>query len=82
MNAHRADRRTLLLAGGGRSAALPLAAAGTGQAQAAGPAERAATGVTGLTTRSPLVEQRADPFITRPVDGMYYLTGSVPAYDA
>jgi GH43 family beta-xylosidase len=34
-----------------------------------------------LTTRNPLVEQRADPFITRPVDGMYYMTGSVPEYD-
>lgn len=77
MNAHRPDRRTLLLAGGGLATGFPLAAAG--QVQAAGPAERSAT--TGLTTRSPLVEQRADPFITRPVEGMYYLTGSVPAYD-
>jgi len=34
-----------------------------------------------LTTRNPLVEQRADPFITRPLGGMYYLTGSVPEYD-
>jgi GH43 family beta-xylosidase len=34
-----------------------------------------------LPTASPLVEQRADPFITPPTDGMYYLTGSVPEYD-
>ena len=34
-----------------------------------------------LPTRNPLVEQRADPFITPPTDGMYYLTGSVPEYD-
>lgn len=77
MNLHRPDRRTLLLAGTGLAAATALPMAAAGQAQAATPAEPA---VLGLTTRNPLVEQRADPFITRPVDGMYYLTGSVPAY--
>ena len=35
----------------------------------------------GVPTTNPLVEQRADPFISRPVDGMYYFTGSVPEYD-
>ncbi|GAA2558752.1 family 43 glycosylhydrolase [Winogradskya consettensis] len=29
----------------------------------------------------PLISQRADPFITRPVAGQYYFTGSVPEYD-
>ncbi|MEV4701974.1 glycoside hydrolase family 43 protein [Actinoplanes sp. NPDC049316] len=29
----------------------------------------------------PLIAQRADPFITRPVAGTYYFTGSVPEYD-
>ena len=35
----------------------------------------------GVTTPDLLVEQRADPFITRPVAGTYYFTGSVPEYD-
>lgn len=30
---------------------------------------------------SPLIEQRADPFIYKHTDGFYYFTGSVPAYD-
>jgi GH43 family beta-xylosidase len=35
----------------------------------------------GVPTVDPLVTQRADPFITHPVAGMYYFTGSVPEYD-
>ncbi|MFD3609518.1 family 43 glycosylhydrolase [Streptomyces atroolivaceus] len=31
--------------------------------------------------RNPLVEQRADPHITRHTDGRYYFTASVPEYD-
>ncbi|MEV4131767.1 family 43 glycosylhydrolase [Dactylosporangium sp. NPDC049742] len=34
-----------------------------------------------VPTRNPLIERRADPFITHPVRGMYYFTGSVPEYD-
>ena len=30
---------------------------------------------------SPLIEQRADPFIYKHIDGYYYFTGSVPSYD-
>lgn len=30
---------------------------------------------------SPLIEQRADPFIYKHVDGYYYFTGSYPEYD-
>lgn len=30
---------------------------------------------------SPLIEQRADPFIYKHTDGYYYFTGSVPAYN-
>ena len=82
------DRRTLFRAGGVAAAvtALPTAsaAASSGLASAtAGLASKPAAPApaAGLTTRNPLVEQRADPFITRPVDGMYYLTGSVPEYD-
>ncbi|TDB74705.1 family 43 glycosylhydrolase [Micromonospora sp. KC723] len=37
--------------------------------------------VYGVTTVDPLIRQRADPFITLPVDGTYYFTGSVPEYD-
>ncbi|WP_228122585.1 family 43 glycosylhydrolase [Saccharothrix syringae] len=76
------DRRSLFRAGGalavvGGLSTAAAAASGPAAAEGAGrgPAED------GLPTRNPLVEQRADPFITRPVDGMYYLTGSVPEYD-
>jgi GH43 family beta-xylosidase len=31
---------------------------------------------------TPLIEQRADPFIYRHTDGYYYFTASVPAYDS
>ena len=59
------DRRTLFKAGGVVAAVSALPAAVPGVAAAApGPSGP-------LTTRNPLVEQRADPFITRPVDGMY-----------
>ncbi len=71
------DRRSLFRAGGVLAAAstLPLTAAAP-TAAATQKGDKPA-----LTTRNPLVEQRADPCITRPVDGMYYLTGSVPEYD-
>jgi GH43 family beta-xylosidase len=69
------DRRSLFRAGGVLAAASAIPAVTTATAEAAPAAPPA------LTTRDPLVEQRADPFITRPVDGMYYLTGSVPEYD-
>ncbi|HEV2782261.1 MAG TPA: family 43 glycosylhydrolase [Actinophytocola sp.] len=70
------DRRTLFRAGGVAAAAsaLPVTAA---SAQEPDRGDRAPA----LTTRNPLVEQRADPFITPRIDGMYYLTGSVPEYD-
>jgi len=31
---------------------------------------------------SPIVEQRADPFVYKHTDGYYYFTGSVPSYDS
>jgi GH43 family beta-xylosidase len=72
------DRRSLLRTGGVLAAtgALVSAAPAAGSATGAAPAPAAE-----LPTRNPLVEQRADPFITPPTDGMYYLTGSVPEYD-
>ncbi|WP_313887889.1 family 43 glycosylhydrolase [Lentzea alba] len=70
------DRRSLLLGAGG-----VLAATGTMSLAASAPVVAAPEPSAELPTRSPLVEQRADPFITPPTDGMYYLTGSVPEYD-
>jgi GH43 family beta-xylosidase len=55
--------------------------AATGALTSAAPVATAAEPVAEVPTRNPLVEQRADPFITPPTDGMYYLTGSVPEYD-
>lgn len=37
--------------------------------------------VPGARYRNPLIEQRADPHITRHVDGRYYFTASAPEYD-
>ena len=34
-----------------------------------------------MTVLSPLIRQRADPYIHKHTDGFYYFTGSVPAYD-
>lgn len=69
------DRRTLFRAGGAAAAVSAITMTAASNAAAAPSAQPA------ITTRNPLVEQRADPFITRPVNGMYYLTGSVPEYD-
>jgi GH43 family beta-xylosidase len=65
-------------------------AAGDTAAGAAGLAEGSATAggslppdadIYGVTTVNPLIQQRADPFITHRTAGMYYFTGSVPEYD-
>ncbi|HUQ55234.1 family 43 glycosylhydrolase [Lentzea sp.] len=69
------DRRSLLRTGG------VIAATGALASAAPLPAGAAAEPDPALPARNPLVEQRADPFITPPTDGMYYLTGSVPEYD-
>jgi GH43 family beta-xylosidase len=74
------SRRALLQAGLGVGAALPLGAL------SAAPSFAAVTNPTdaevyGVPATNPLVSQRADPFISRPVAGMYYFTGSVPEYD-
>ncbi|WP_158843560.1 family 43 glycosylhydrolase [Saccharothrix deserti] len=76
------DRRSLFRAGGALAVVGGLSASTAVAAESqpeAGTAAAAPGG--GLPTRNPLVEQRADPFITPPVGGMYYLTGSVPEYD-
>lgn len=71
------DRRSLFRAGGVIAATSALPATVPASAEEADRADRGPA----LTTRNPLVEQRADPFITRPINGTYYLTGSVPEYD-
>jgi GH43 family beta-xylosidase len=67
------SRRTLLRG----SLGLATAGAITGLGSSAG----AEPDATPITTMNPLIEQRADPFITHRVRGMYYFTGSVPEYD-
>lgn len=62
------SRRTLLRGG-------LLVAAGGALAVVAGPS------VASAAATEPLIRQRADPFITHPVRGLYYFTGSVPEYD-
>ncbi|MFI9526154.1 family 43 glycosylhydrolase [Micromonospora rosaria] len=78
--------RRMLLRGGLGVAATGLVAgfpAGAAAAPGAAPAAPAPTDadVSGVPTLDPLVTQRADPFVTHPVDGTYYFTGSVPEYD-
>ncbi|WP_233513649.1 family 43 glycosylhydrolase [Micromonospora craterilacus] len=75
------SRRTLLR--GGLGVAATGMVAGLSSAAFADPKAPARTDaeVYGVPTVDPLVERRADPFITHPVDGMYYFTGSVPEYD-
>ena len=74
------DRRSLLKGGLGVAATSLLLRPGTAWAERTRGVPSDAE-VYGVPTINPLVAQRADPFITRPVDGMYYLTGSVPEYD-
>ncbi len=64
-------RRTLVMGG------LAAAGAVAGLSSSA----RAERELPRVPTLNPLIEQRADPFITHPVRGMYYFTGSVPEYD-
>ena len=88
------SRRALLrgglgLAATGMVAGLPAAASAAPASAAPEPdgtaaglgAARSDAEISGVPTVNPLIEQRADPFITHPVDGMYYFTGSVPEYD-
>ncbi|MDG4830073.1 family 43 glycosylhydrolase [Solwaraspora sp. WMMD1047] len=84
------SRRTLLRGGLGAAAtglvaALP-ASAGAAGGSAPDPDAAGSAGVGdaqryAVPTANPLIERRADPFITHPVRGMYYFTGSVPEYD-
>ena len=66
------SRRAVLRGGLGLAAAGAAGAALPGRAHAA---------IAEVPTVDPLIEQRADPFITHPFRGTYYFTGSVPEYD-
>ncbi|MBM0226059.1 MULTISPECIES: family 43 glycosylhydrolase [Micromonospora] len=74
-------RRNLLRGGLGVAAAglvLPATARGAWAAPAPGPTDAE---IYGAPTTSPLMWQRADPFVTPRTDGLYYFTASVPEYD-
>ncbi|MGK5739313.1 family 43 glycosylhydrolase [Micromonospora sp. URMC 103] len=75
------SRRTLLRGGLGVAATglvLPTAARNAGAAPARTPTDAE---IYGAPTANPLVWQRADPFVTHRIDGLYYFTASVPEYD-
>ncbi|PPK94601.1 GH43 family beta-xylosidase [Kineococcus xinjiangensis] len=75
--------RRLLLAGGLGAAAATGLTVGASATVAAPPKGVPLTDaqIYGVPTLNPLVEKRADPFITPRTDGTYYFTGSVPEYD-
>lgn len=77
------SRRVLLRGGLGAATAGALVGLGAASSAAAPPgaAARSDAEIYGVPTVNPLIRQRADPFITHPVNGMYYFTGSVPEYD-
>lgn len=74
-------RRLLLGAGAGVGAGLVVPALPVTTSAAAPAAAPTDAEVWGVPTTDPLVEQRADPFVTPRTAGQYYLTGSVPEYD-
>ncbi|MET8151455.1 glycoside hydrolase family 43 protein [Actinoplanes sp. NPDC049668] len=69
------SRRTLLRGG------LGVAGVGALTAPALDRGTRTDAQIYGVPTADPLIEQRADPFITPRTGGRYYFTGSVPEYD-
>ncbi|MFC4065249.1 family 43 glycosylhydrolase [Actinoplanes subglobosus] len=73
------NRRTLLTGGAVGALAVVLPAGADGAPQA--PALPSDAEIYGVPTVDPLISQRADPWITKPVNGTYYFTGSVPEYD-
>ncbi|MCW6003320.1 family 43 glycosylhydrolase [Micromonospora sp. CPCC 205371] len=76
---HHINRRALLK--GGLGVAATGVVAGFSTSATAAPVPESDAEIYGVPTINPLIEQRADPFITRPVNGMYYFTASVPEYD-
>jgi GH43 family beta-xylosidase len=69
------SRRTLLRGG------LGVAGVGALASPAMDRKARTDAQIYGVPTTDPLIEQRADPFITPRIRGRYYFTGSVPEYD-
>lgn len=76
------SRRSLLRGGLGATAtALALRPGDALAGPQPGTLGRTDAEIYGVPTLNPLVERRADPFITRRVTGGYYMTGSAPEYD-
>ena len=77
------SRRTLLRGSLGVTAAGTVGALAASGAEGAPqpPASPSDATIYGVPTVDPLISRRADPWITRPVAGTYYFTGSVPEYD-
>ncbi len=75
------SRRTLLRGGLGVAATGMVAGLSSAAFADPKPGGGTDTEIYGVPTVDPLIARRADPFITHPVDGMYYFTGSVPEYD-
>ncbi|GIJ44884.1 hypothetical protein Val02_17700 [Virgisporangium aliadipatigenens] len=75
------SRRTLLRGGIGLAAVGAVAGSTASSVADAAPEPRTDAEIYGVTTKDPLVERRADPFVTHRISGMYYFTGSVPEYD-
>ncbi|MDQ7904100.1 family 43 glycosylhydrolase [Phytohabitans sp. ZYX-F-186] len=75
------DRRALLKGAAATGIVAGLATSTLARSAVAGDPDRSDAEIYGVPTADPLIEQRADPFITRRTGGMYYFTGSVPEYD-
>ncbi|BBH71412.1 hypothetical protein ACTI_80970 [Actinoplanes sp. OR16] len=77
------SRRTLLRGSLGVTTAGALAGLTTASADGSPRpgTPRTDAEIYGVTTKDPLISQRADPWITRPIGGTYFFTGSVPEYD-
>jgi GH43 family beta-xylosidase len=75
------DRRALLKGAAATGIVAGLSTSTLARSAAAGDQDRSDAEIYGVPTINPLIEQRADPFITRRLGGMYYFTGSVPEYD-
>jgi GH43 family beta-xylosidase len=74
------DRRALLKGAAATGIVAGLSAT-LARSATAGDEDRTDAEIYGVPTVDPLIEQRADPFITRRIGGTYYFTGSVPEYD-
>ncbi|BCB91061.1 family 43 glycosylhydrolase [Phytohabitans suffuscus] len=75
------DRRALIKGAAAAGIVAGLSTSALTRSATAGDGDRPDAEIYGVPSVNPLIEQRADPFITPRTDGMYYFTGSVPEYD-